>query len=116
MLLAAAIAGASLISSTANAGQPCMSPPPGDYLKTCRNISVTGPGCAGQSTARTLYGYELRAMCRSTFGATNGQWVQGEGLPISTNIGNGGTIQIQRQICFEIGINPSGSLRCNKYR
>lgn len=109
MLLAAAIACASLIGGTASAQQACMRVG-GTAQKACQNFVVTGPGCTARSNSDHMYGYAVRAVCKDN----QGNWKQSLSLPISSNDGNGGgTPKIQKQYCFEVGVD-NGQLTCTK--
>ena len=109
LVLAAVIAWSSLVGGTANAGQACMTVG-GTFKNSCKDIQVTGPGCAGRSSTTWIYGYEVKAACKDN----SGQWVQRAPYPISTNTGSGGGIpKIQTQTCRELG-NSNGFLTCTK--
>jgi len=107
--VAAVISLAALVGSTANAGQACMTVG-GSFTGSCKDIQVTGPGCAGNSSTTMWYGYEVRAACRNY----RGEWTQAGPYPISTNISSGGGIpKIQTQTCRELG-NDNGRIYCTK--
>lgn len=107
--LAAVIAFTSLIGGTANAQQACMTVG-GTFKNSCKNIQVTGPGCAVRSSTSWIYGHEVKATCTDNMG----QWVQRAPYPISTNEGSGGgNPKIQTQTCRELG-NSNGYLTCTK--
>lgn len=109
IVLAAVIACASLISSTANAQQKCLSVG-GSFKNSCKDIQVTGPGCASRSSTTWIYGHEVKAACKDN----SGQYVQRAPYPISTNNGSGGGApKIQTQTCRELG-NSNGFLTCTK--
>ncbi len=109
LVFAAAIACASFIGGTANAQNACWSPPGGSYLKSCRNIEVTGPTCDSRSSTSWNYGYEVNASC-----LVRGQYKQAPPYAISTNEGNGGgTPKIQTRTCSELE-NANGFLKCTK--
>lgn len=109
IVLAAVIACASFISSTANAGQACMTVG-GSFTGSCKNIQINGPGCAGRSSMNNYYGYEVIAACKNY----QGSYTQTLPFLISTNYSNyGGIDKIQTQICRELG-NNNGRLVCTK--
>lgn len=112
LALAAVIACASLIGGTANAGQACMTVG-GSFTKSCRDIIVSGPGCASRSSTSWIYGYEVRAACLVGTGGGK-QYKNVLPYPISTNDGNGGgTPKIQTQTCRELE-HVNGFLKCTK--
>ena len=109
LALSAVILLTSLVGSNANAEQACMTVG-GSFTGSCKDIQVTGPGCAGRSSTTRIYGYEVKAVCKDY----RGQWVQRAPYPISTNTGSGGGIpKIQTQTCRELG-NDNGQLVCTK--